>query len=292
VELVEERRREYALSSLENLVANERVRLEEEEEEAKREVENKKESEGGNDEGKQAGDGGKAEKQSPEAVPGAEAKKQSEGQDEDEGDKKIPPPAEKLFELLYDEIEHRDITYIGVAPDNPLFVRGMELLRIHTAREIREGECARERKRGRPTPFSCLPSATFITQPLVTQTTYYKPVWAIYFLSLPWGDHSVRSHRQDQTGARAENGLLDALRCCQYSQRSSACRCSAVRLPSCNLRHPKLARSTSFRMATRCKSVHALPRTKCGSTCGQGHPVPRSNQPLANPPSQLLYITM
>lgn len=54
--------------------------------------------------------------------------------------KPSPPPAlaEKLFTLLFDEIEHHDITAIGVSKTDPRFVRGMELLRIHTSRELRE----------------------------------------------------------------------------------------------------------------------------------------------------------
>ena len=42
------------------------------------------------------------------------------------------------FTLLFDEIEHHDITAIGVPKTDARFVRGMELLRIHTRRELRE----------------------------------------------------------------------------------------------------------------------------------------------------------
>jgi hypothetical protein len=85
IALVEERRREHALSSLANVIDNEELRL--------------------------AGDA-----------------------------KPSPPPAlaEKLFTLLFDEIEHHDITAIGVPKTDARFVRGMELLRIHTRRELRE----------------------------------------------------------------------------------------------------------------------------------------------------------
>ena len=79
-----------------------------------------------------------AKEQTAEEKEKEEKEKREKAEEASSEDEKIPPPAEKLFELLYDEIEHRDITAIGVAKDNPLFVRGMELLRIHTAREIRE----------------------------------------------------------------------------------------------------------------------------------------------------------
>lgn len=119
VEVVEERRREYALSSLQNIIANEDARLEDE---VKKEKEAKE----------------KEEKEARGEVETAEEAAAAAEAEESKDDVKIPPPAEKLFELLYDEIEHKDITAIGVPKDDPLFTRGMELLRIHTAREIRE----------------------------------------------------------------------------------------------------------------------------------------------------------
>ncbi len=134
VEVVEARRREYALSSLENLIANERVRLEEEE---KVKVE--------------------AKEKKVDADP-------EEGDSDD--DTKIPPPAEKLFELLYDEIEHRDITHIGVDKNDERFTRGMELLRIHTAREIREAIDKTKQARDLKADFSMLNGAANLPKDL------------------------------------------------------------------------------------------------------------------------------
>ena len=54
------------------------------------------------------------------------------------GPTKVPPSAERLFALLFDEIEHQCITAIGVSSSDELFTRGMGLLRTHTSRELRE----------------------------------------------------------------------------------------------------------------------------------------------------------
>lgn len=84
IALVEERRREHALSSISNILANEDLRL----------------------------------ASSPIKPP--------------------PPLAEKLFALLYDEIDQHDITILGVPRTDPRFLRGMELLRSRTSSELRE----------------------------------------------------------------------------------------------------------------------------------------------------------
>ena len=83
VEVVEARRREYALSSLENLIANERVRLEEVDKAEKKAEEKQKQKQ-------EAGD----------AVVEDEPEESKDGDDA-----KIPPPAEKLFELLGRRLE-------------------------------------------------------------------------------------------------------------------------------------------------------------------------------------------
>ena len=148
VEVVEGRRRDYALSSLENLIANERVRLEEVE---------KAEKEANETEQKETGNG-----DADAAADGDDDEKDSDGDD----DKKIPPPAEKLFELLYDEIEHRDITHIGVDKNDERFTRGMELLRIHTSREIREAIDKTRQARDLKADFSMLSGAANLPKDL------------------------------------------------------------------------------------------------------------------------------
>ena len=82
---VAQRRKEYALSSLENVISNELLR-----------------------------------------------------QADPAGADKPPPSADKLFKLLFDELEHHDITAIGVSKTDARFVEGMRLLRVHTYRELRE----------------------------------------------------------------------------------------------------------------------------------------------------------
>lgn len=145
VEVVEARRREYALSSLENLIANERVRLEEVGKAEQKAEEKKKQKQ-------EAGD----------AVVEDEPEESEDGDD----DTKIPPPAEKLFELLYDEIEHRDITHIGVDKNDERFTRGMELLRIHTSREIREAIDKTRQARELKADFSMLSGAANLPKDL------------------------------------------------------------------------------------------------------------------------------
>jgi hypothetical protein len=155
VEVVEGRRREYALSSLENLIANERVRLEGVEKEAEEKAEKEK---------KRKEEAGEAEPEAAAAAAEEEEEEEEDGGDDD--DTKIPPPAEKLFELLYDEIEHRDITYIGVDKDDKRFVRGMELLRIHTSREIREAIDKTRQARELKADFSMLSGAANLPKDL------------------------------------------------------------------------------------------------------------------------------
>jgi ABC-type multidrug transport system fused ATPase/permease subunit len=205
-QVVEERRRDYALSSLDNLIANEDIRLEAEakketkkrrkeawqlafpkvvefymrkgkltivepnlvahyaksEEEKREEAEEKKkkeEEEAAEKEKRAAKQGAKSEPEpEPEDEEGGEKKRETkkekrerEQREREEAagkpsnekggggaDPKIKPPADKLFELLFDEIEHAPITTIGVSKKDERFNRGMKLLRVRVKEEIEE----------------------------------------------------------------------------------------------------------------------------------------------------------
>eukprot|EP01052_Picozoa_sp_SAG31_P040537 SAG31_NODE_5893_length_2270_cov_1.878858_3_plen_223_part_00 len=145
------KRKVYALESLDNLIKNEDLRVKEEKEKKEKEAEKKKEKEEKEEkEGQDATAEPEAEAEAePEPEPEAEKK---EGDDDDKlskvqkdlkkadesADERIAPPAEKLFELLYDEIEHAPITAIGVDPNNKCFTRGLDLLRTRTNDEMTE----------------------------------------------------------------------------------------------------------------------------------------------------------
>ena len=137
VEKVAAKRKVYALESLDNLIKNEDLRVKEEE--AKKEKEEKEKKEKEAKEAKEKADKateeaagepvGEPEPESepgpepdpepePEPEPEAEGKKDDKEEDnlskvekdlkkaDEAADERIAPPAEKLFELLYDEIEH------------------------------------------------------------------------------------------------------------------------------------------------------------------------------------------
>ena len=120
---VQEIRRKYALSSLENLIANEDARLKKEAEKnaAKEEAEKKKKKEKAVDKDA-AEENEKRAKETPGKQPhgGAKNEDMDDGTEDDEEeppkddeDEKVPPDPVKLFDLLFDEIEHSPITSIG-----------------------------------------------------------------------------------------------------------------------------------------------------------------------------------
>ena len=164
VEQVEELRREYAMSSLQNIVTNEHARVVEhkDKEQALRELGmdpalavnmTRKQIKEHKQERTEKRRRERADKQlkgiplshqeladeaNEEAERKAEKAKTADQRAADDLDDKIEPPAEKLFELVFDEIEHSPITSIGVPGDDPYFLEGMRLLRIRTNDEMRE----------------------------------------------------------------------------------------------------------------------------------------------------------
>jgi hypothetical protein len=111
------KRKDYALGSLDNLIKNEDMRLKEDAEKKAKEAKEKAAKEAKDARAKVAEAVAEGE---PESEPEGEGKPEPEPEPEDEGlskiekdrkkadeaaDERIAPPAEKLFELLYDEIE-------------------------------------------------------------------------------------------------------------------------------------------------------------------------------------------
>ena len=161
---VEELRREYAMSSLQNIVTNEYARVEDhkQKEQSLRELGmdaalaesmTRKQIKEVKTERTEARKRARAEKRAAglqlthqeladeaneEADRKAELAKTADQRAADDLDDKIEPPAEKLFELVFDEIEHSPITSIGVPEDDPYFNEGMRLLRIRVNEEMRE----------------------------------------------------------------------------------------------------------------------------------------------------------
>ncbi len=166
--VVEERRREYALSSLHNILKNERERVEEQRVKDERAARRKarrdaKEARVAAQMAQIKASGvpvptsilndmlARAEEDSEEENTEQEEEKNEEDMTEEEiaardlkaadsgkKDEKIPPPSLKLFELLFDEIEHGPITSIGVSKDDESYNQGMVMLARRVQEELRE----------------------------------------------------------------------------------------------------------------------------------------------------------
>eukprot|EP01051_Picozoa_sp_SAG22_P021559 SAG22_NODE_4807_length_1159_cov_1.354717_1_plen_333_part_00 len=156
-------RKDYALGSLENLLGNERVRLREfaekqaaltelgleparakfmtrkEIRELAKELKAKARSERYRkiDEAREAAGEPKLEHDE-EDSDDEEGKKTADQLATEEVDDKVEPPSSKLFELVYDEIEGKPITSIGVAPDDERLAEGMLLLKKRVLEEMHE----------------------------------------------------------------------------------------------------------------------------------------------------------
>ena len=171
--VVEQRRREYALGSLANLLKNENERVQDkvvsDAKEAKKKArrdakEARIQSELAQIQAMQARGVSFPSSMMPDLLAKAEESSDEEGEENDEleekdeddmteeekaardlkaadsgkKEEKIPPPSLKLFELLFDEIEHSPITSIGVSKDDLRYNEAMFLLAQRLQDELRE----------------------------------------------------------------------------------------------------------------------------------------------------------
>ena len=164
--VVEERRRDYALSSLTNILKNEKERVQEkkakDEKEARRKARrDTKEARVQAELARLKGSGvpvptSMLNDMLAQAEEDSDEEKEEEEKDEDDmteeekairdlkaadsgkKEEKIAPPSSKLFELLFDEIEHSPITSIGVSKDDVRYNEGMYLLAQRVQDELRE----------------------------------------------------------------------------------------------------------------------------------------------------------